>query len=115
LGGGFGLLYVVTVDQRAVGSIGLHARIGAGALEIGYWIHSAFTGHGIATTCAGALTTAALALPDVTRVEIHCDEANVRSAAIPRRLGYRLARVEPAQITAPGEVGRDMIWVYPAR
>ena len=44
-------------------------------------------------------------------MEIHCDEANVRSAAVPRRLGYRLDRIEPDAITSPGELGRMMIWV----
>ena len=48
------------------------------------------------------------------RVEIHCDEANVRSAAVARRLGYRLDRLEDRPITAPGEHGRHMIWVTPA-
>jgi hypothetical protein len=37
-----------------------------------------------------ALTTATLALPGVERVEIHCDEANVRGQAAVR-LGYRFA------------------------
>ena len=44
-------------------------------------------------------------------MEIHCDEANVRSAAVPRRLGYRLDRIEDDDVTAPGEIGRSMIWV----
>jgi RimJ/RimL family protein N-acetyltransferase len=44
-------------------------------------------------------------------VEIHCDEANVRSAAVPRRLGYRLDRVEDGDRTAPADTGRRMIWV----
>ena len=45
------------------------------------------------------------------RVEIHCDEANVRSAAIPERLGYRLDRIEDDEIATPGETGRSMIWI----
>jgi RimJ/RimL family protein N-acetyltransferase len=53
----------------------------------------------------------ALALPGVSRAEIHCDEANTASAAIPRRLGYRLDRIEERKPEAPGESGRLMIWV----
>lgn len=49
---------------------------------------------------------AALALSAVRRVEIHCDEASTRSAAVPRRLGYRLDRVEDDEVTAPGQIGR---------
>ena len=91
----------------------LMARIGPDALEIGYWLRSDFIARGIATTCTAALTKAALALPHIARVEIHCDEANVRSAAIPQRLGYRLDRTDQDEITAPGEIGRSMIWTFP--
>jgi RimJ/RimL family protein N-acetyltransferase len=96
-----------------VGAAGLHRRIGPRAIEIGYWVHVDHTGRGIATRVAAALTEAALALPDVDRVEIHCDRANVRSAAIPRRLGYRLERIEDDDVTAPAETGRSMVWVHP--
>ena len=58
-----------------------------------------------------ALTAAALALPGVTRVEIHCDEANNASAAIPRKLGYQLDRIDRHDPEAPGEQGRRMVWV----
>ena len=80
-------------------------------MEIGYWLRADATGRGIVTAAARALTDAAPALPGVDRVEIHCDEANVRSAAVPRRLGYRLDRIEPDHISAPGDLGRSMIWV----
>src|SRR4051812_25206233 len=84
--------YVIVEDRHVIGCMGLHGRIGPGALEIGYWLRSDCTGRGIATSCGRALTGAALELVGVERVEVHCDEANVRSAAIPRRLGYRLDR-----------------------
>jgi RimJ/RimL family protein N-acetyltransferase len=100
-------------ERTVVGGAGLHRRVGPGAIEIGYWVDVAHIGRGIATAVAGALTDAALALPDVDRVEIHCDEANVRSAAVPRRLGYRLDRIEDDDVTAPAETGRSMVWVLP--
>src|SRR5262249_10600577 len=93
-----------------LGGCGLHARLGAAALEIGYWLRADATGRGIVTAAARALTAAAMASDGVTRVEIHCDEANVRSAAVARRLGYHLDRIEPDRIAAPGERGRSMIW-----
>lgn len=107
--------YLVTAqgDETLLGVFGLHRRVGPEAIEIGYWLCADATGHGYATTAAYALTLAALALPDVSRVEIHCDEANQRSRKIPQRLGYRLDRIEPDGIEAPGEVGRSMIWAYP--
>ena len=81
-------------------------------LEIGYWVRSDRTGRGLATSAASALTASALALDGVSRVEIHCDAANRRSAAIPEKLGYRLDRVETRPPTAPGETERHMIWVF---
>ena len=45
------------------------------------------------------------------RVEIHTDEANTISAAIPQRLGYRLDRIDERVPAAPAETGRLQIWV----
>lgn len=98
-------------DGALLGVIGLHDRIGPGALEIGYWCHVAHTGKGVITRAARELTRIVLGLDGIERVEIHCDEANVRSAAVPRRLGYRLDRIEEDGITAPAESGRGMFWI----
>jgi RimJ/RimL family protein N-acetyltransferase len=100
-------------DLTVRGVIGLHRRIGPGAIEIGYWVHVAFEGRGYASAAARAATTAAAALSDVERVEIHTDEANGRSAAIPPKLGYRLDRVDVRRPQAPAETGRLQIWVRP--
>ena len=97
--------------NEVLGAAGLHDQLGPGALEIGYWCHSDHTGKGVITRTAALLTRAALALDGIERVEIHCDEANVRSAAVPKRLGYRLDRIEEDGIEAPAEVGRGMFWV----
>jgi RimJ/RimL family protein N-acetyltransferase len=107
-------IYLIMVDDGATvaGTIGLHRRVGDGGIEIGYWISAEHTRRGYATAAAGALTPVALALPGVRRVEIHCDEANVPSAGVPRKLGYRLDHIEPHEPEAPGERGRRMIWVY---
>ena len=100
-------------DGAILGRFGLHRRIGPGALELGYWLRPNAVGKGYASACARALTTVALSLPDVERVEIHCDEANVRSQRVPRVAGYRLDRIEPDGLQAPAEVGRSMVWVFP--
>jgi RimJ/RimL family protein N-acetyltransferase len=71
-------------------------------------VHVDFTGRGYATACTRALTQAGLALSDVVRVEIHTDEANAISAAIPRGLGYQLDRVdEVGPPEAPAHSGRE--------
>ena len=102
-------------DGRVIGEIGLHRRVGEGGIEIGYWIDARYAGRGLGTEAAGLLTEVALALPGVTRAEIHCDEANQASAAIPRKLGYQLDRIDAHEPEAPGEQGRRMVWVTESR
>jgi RimJ/RimL family protein N-acetyltransferase len=94
-----------------LGSIGLMTRRGPGTIEIGYWLHVDAVNRGLATNAARALTAAALDMDGIDRAVIMCDEANLRSAAIPQRLGYTLDRVEPRAPEAPSETGRMQIWV----
>jgi RimJ/RimL family protein N-acetyltransferase len=98
-------------DERLLGTAGLHTRIEPAVFDIGYWLHIDHTGKGLATRATAALTVAGLAVPGIERIEIHCDETNIASAAIPRRLGYRLDRIENKEREAPAESGRRMIWV----
>jgi ribosomal-protein-serine acetyltransferase len=104
--------YAITTDDAVIGSCGLMRRIGPGGLEIGYWLHPAYTGRGLATTATAALVGQAFALPDIDRVEIVHDQANTASGGIPRRLGFteiqRRTRAQGA--LAPGEVGIEVVW-----
>ena len=100
--------------EALVGFCGLHNRVGPGGLEIGYWVRSDCTGGGVAISAASALTRAALGLDGVRRVEIHCDAANLPSAAIPPKLGFRLDRIDTRPPSTPGETDRHMVWVYPS-
>ena len=94
-----------------VGGGGLHRRIGPNASEIGYWVRSDRHGRGYETTAAAALTGAAFThLVDVERVEIHMDRANLASARIPEKLGFRHLRSDPKPTTALGHTGTDLIW-----
>jgi len=81
-------------------------------VDIGYWIRSDRTGMGYATAAAKALTEAAFTLvPGVERVEIHMDRANEASAAVSRKLGYRLDHKEVRPIEATGHTGVGSVWV----
>ncbi|RPJ27242.1 MAG: N-acetyltransferase [Chloroflexi bacterium] len=75
-------------DTRLLGGTGLHPRIGERQLEIGYWIHKDYVNQGLTTECTAALVKVAFELIYIHRLEIHCDPANLASAAIPRKLGF---------------------------
>lgn len=75
-------------ESEVLGGSGLYPRVGAGAVEIGYWLAASHTGRGLATAAAGALTRLAFDVLGVERVEIRCDPRNAASARVPRRLGY---------------------------
>jgi RimJ/RimL family protein N-acetyltransferase len=100
------------VTDTLVGGAGLGRGVDPLALNIGYWTRSDRTGRGYATAAARALTEVAFTLiPDIQRVEIHMDKANAGSAAVPRKLGYRLDHEEVRQVEAPGHTGHGFVWV----
>src|SRR4030042_6619999 len=88
LGVDFGYLIFNPSETLLLGGTGLHTRLGLGAREIGYWIHKDHINQGYATEVSAALTKAAFEIDHVKRVEIHCNPKNVRSASIPRKLGF---------------------------
>lgn len=79
-----------TQPPRLLGGTGIHLRIGPAAGEIGYWVRAGEERRGLATEMAAAMTRVGFALRKFRRMAIHCDVRNVRSAAVPARLGYRL-------------------------
>jgi len=98
-------------DGRFLGMCGLHARLGPGALEIGYWVDVRHARRGVTTLAAAALTEAGLAQPAVTSVEIRHDQANVASGAIPAKLGYRHVQTRPDTPESPGDIGIEWRWL----
>jgi RimJ/RimL family protein N-acetyltransferase len=97
-------------EASFLGAFGLMADKWPATIEIGYWVHVDEIGRGFATRASRALTNAALALDGIRTVCIRCDEDNVRSAAVPRALGFTLARTEIRPPEAPAESGRLMVW-----
>jgi len=76
--------------NKYIGSTGLHPRQGPGILEIGYWISKEYINKGIATEISYALTKVGLFIAGAKRIEIHCDEKNIRSGKIPKKLNFTL-------------------------
>jgi ribosomal-protein-serine acetyltransferase len=100
----------VWLDGEVVGSCGLHRRIGPGGLELGYWIHAAHVRRGLATEVARQLCERAFADPEIDRVEVHHDRANVASGGVPAKLGFEHVGDTPRPPQAPGEEGVERVW-----
>ncbi len=97
-------------EATMVGSCGLMARIGEGALEIGYWVAVDQVGRGFATLSAAGLTDVGFSLAGIDRIEIHHDRANVVSERVPARLGFTRLREQAVEPTSPAETGTHVIW-----
>lgn len=98
-------------ETQVLGGTGLHARLEQGAREIGYWIHKDYINQGLATEVSAALTKIAFVVDQVNRVEIHCDPKNVRSAAVPQKLGFTLEATLRRRVPdGEGELRDIMIW-----
>lgn len=102
--------YALEEGGRIVGCASLENRIGAGGLEVGYWLAPDATGRGLMTAAVRELAAAGLALDGVQRIEIRHDVANARSGAVPRRLGWRRTAEHPRAVEAPGESGTTAVW-----
>src|SRR5215469_7747226 len=78
-----------SATNRYLGGSGFHPRNwGTRYFEIGYWMRVSAEGHGYVTDAVKLQTDYLFNSLAATRVEIRCDERNVRSAAVARRLGF---------------------------
>ncbi len=102
--------YAITTAGALAGGVGLMARIGPGGLEIGYWVHQAYTRRGLATAAAAALVEQAFRLPGVERVEIVHDELNVASGGVPRKLGFAEVGRRPLDPPPLAGTGVGVVW-----
>jgi ribosomal-protein-serine acetyltransferase len=93
----------IWVDGEVGGAIGHHALDWANrSAALGYWIDAAHQGRGIVTRCCHAMLDYLFDERGLHRVEIRCATGNVRSCAIPQRLGFRREGV-----IRHGELGAD--------
>ncbi|MEO8102528.1 MAG: GNAT family protein [Betaproteobacteria bacterium] len=99
-------------DSRLLGATGLH-RIdwSIPAMEIGYWLRPDAVGTGYATEAVTLLTRLAFDSLQAERVEIRCDALNLRSAAVPRRLGFvHEATMRCARRNVNNELGDTLVF-----
>ncbi|MCB9877301.1 MAG: GNAT family N-acetyltransferase [Planctomycetes bacterium] len=94
-----------------VGETMLLLRGGPGAREIGYWLHPAHCGHGYATEASRSLIRLAFDELLTRRIVLRCDERNLDSQAVARRLGA--APVGTEELVENGRVVRLIVFERP--
>jgi ribosomal-protein-serine acetyltransferase len=76
-------------DEKLVGATGfVNFHWSSKSTEIGYWIAKDFEGKGIITKSGAKLIDYAFGELELNRVEIRCVSENIRSRAVPERLGF---------------------------
>ena len=85
---------VIVYQDKYAGAIGFHNLDTVNrSAEIGYWIAGEFEGHGIITRCCRVVIDHLFDTMQLNRVQINCNVENVKSRAIPERLGFTLEGV----------------------
>jgi RimJ/RimL family protein N-acetyltransferase len=103
----------MAIEERSgklLGGSGLHRFDWAlRSFEIGYWIRKSAEGGGLVTEAVELEAAVAFERLDANRVHIRCDPENVRSAAVPARLGFTLEARLSRNMLAPGGEVRDTL------
>lgn len=86
---GFGIKY----NNKIIGHVSL-MYLNTGRPEIGYWIASQYSGRGITTTAAAALTEFAHNLLNLKELTILANPDNIGSNRVAENLGYELNGTE---------------------
>jgi ribosomal-protein-serine acetyltransferase len=82
-------IWDVAAPDRFLGGTGIHPHDwDIGFFEIGYWLRASAEGYGYVTEAARLVTDFCFTHLHANRVSIRCDERNLRSAAVARRLGF---------------------------
>jgi ribosomal-protein-serine acetyltransferase len=95
-----GFQAAVEPDGEILGVVGFHSIDWTNRnTSLGYWLAADAQGAGTMTTVVSALLDYAFYEWELHRVEIHCAPENIRSRAIPERLGFREeARLREAEL-----------------
>jgi ribosomal-protein-serine acetyltransferase len=80
----------IWVDGVFRGGFGCHPIDWANrSCSIGYWIEEGLAGRGIVSRCCVAMLNHLFGELGVHRVEIRCATGNIKSCAVPKRLGFQ--------------------------
>ena len=88
-GAGYSFAITGAASDAAVGGIGLWtSTLDSGRATTGYWVASRFRRRGVASSALRALTTWALTIPEVERLELYVEPWNEGSWRAAEAVGY---------------------------
>lgn len=94
-----GFQAAIIVDDSIAGTIGHHNIDWQNQkTSLGYWLGKSYQGRGIMTKCCAEVVQHAFDELDLQRVEIHCAIDNIKSRAIPERLGFTKEAIQKEAI-----------------
>lgn len=97
----------IIFHDQMVGAVGLHNRdVGKEILEIGYWLDEDHQGKGIVTRITHFLINMCFEDTSTPAIDIWCDHANEKSAAVALRCGLTLYSHKEREAQARKETGR---------
>jgi len=77
-------------DQLYLGATGIKPEnLTVPCFEIGYWVNQNHTGKGLISEAMNALTRYLFEVQHAKRVEINCEEANIKSAKVVERINFK--------------------------
>lgn len=81
-------------EGKWIGSMGFHTINSSNEwAEIGYWISKEYEGKGLMTLCVRAIIDYGFKELNLHRIQIKCDALNLKSKALPEKLGFKLEGV----------------------
>jgi len=102
---------IVQYRGQAVGKIGLvFIDWRKGNAEIGYWLAQSYEGQGLITRSCRGLIHHAFTEMGLTCIRIRCAGENVRSRAIPERLGFKNKGPLPYQANIHGKLYDELMF-----
>ncbi|MFC4772009.1 GNAT family N-acetyltransferase [Enterococcus hermanniensis] len=105
---GTDLLLFMMFNQQLCGCIDIHnIDTKAGKGEIGYWIHSSFSGQGIVSKSVRAISVLAFNAFELNKLKIIVDLENSASNRVAQNSGYILTSVERSDMRLREDL-RDM-------
>lgn len=102
---------VIQYHGHIVGKIGLvYINYERQFGEIGYWLAHDAQGRGLVTRAVWLITGYSICTLNIPNIYIRCAAGNLKSRAIPERLGFKNQGIQPQQVVIHGQSHDDMLY-----